>query len=183
MVHSKSIAVLFWSKVDKRGPDDCWLWKPCNGKYKYGWFNNGLRQVGSHRFSLELKLGRMLVDGEFALHSCDNKPCVNPTHLFPGTCKDNAEDMLRKGRGVTGTRSHSARLNDGLVFRMRIRYAKGVSCTRMARRLGLTRGVIWRAVSGKTWKHVGGPINGMPKEVRNKLRSIGMAKHRRTVKR
>ena len=30
---------------------------------------------------------------------CDTPACVNPQHLFLGTCKDNTHDMLRKMRG------------------------------------------------------------------------------------
>lgn len=39
-------------------------------------------------------------DGLFVLHKCDNPPCVHAGHLFLGTPKDNAQDMLRKGRGA-----------------------------------------------------------------------------------
>ena len=34
-----------------------------------------------------------------ACHRCDNPPCINPDHLFQGSRKDNAADMMRKGRG------------------------------------------------------------------------------------
>jgi hypothetical protein len=85
----------FWSRVIVAGPNACWLWR---GAKRYGHFTIGYRMVGAHVFALELKLGRRLRRGEFALHSCDNPPCVNPNHLFVGNAEVNSHDMVDKGR-------------------------------------------------------------------------------------
>lgn len=37
-------------------------------------------------------------EGLLVLHSCDNRRCINPKHLFLGTEKDNTQDMMAKGR-------------------------------------------------------------------------------------
>lgn len=37
-------------------------------------------------------------DGRFALHSCDNPPCVNPAHLRWGSHADNMTDAADRGR-------------------------------------------------------------------------------------
>ena len=33
------------------------------------------------------------------MHTCDNRKCVNPSHLESGSYRDNTQDMLAKGRG------------------------------------------------------------------------------------
>jgi hypothetical protein len=51
----------------------------------------------AHRIAWVMAFG-VIENGLYVLHSCDNRPCVNPAHLFLGTQKDNINDMIRKGR-------------------------------------------------------------------------------------
>jgi len=105
----------FWAKVDKAGPvvrtglGPCWRWTSTTAKHRrnYGLFKlqNG-RQVKAHRMAYELTSGP-IPGGLMVCHHCDNPPCVNPAHLFLGTCKDNLDDMYAKDRGPTGDRNGS----------------------------------------------------------------------------
>lgn len=98
---------LFWEKVDKRGPEDCWEWKAAHTKRGYGCFRFNERQDLSHRVSYILAHGS-IPDGLWVLHKCDNPKCVNPAHLFLGTHQDNMNDMKNKGRHPGNQKSTKA---------------------------------------------------------------------------
>jgi len=80
----------------------CWVWmgSPVSGGYG-GIFINKTRRIPAHRFSWELHY-EPIPQGLWVLHHCDNRPCVNPEHLFLGTAIDNVADMVAKGRQAKG---------------------------------------------------------------------------------
>jgi hypothetical protein len=84
----------FSDYVERRGPDECWLWTGTLSSEGYGKFGHEY----AHRIALQLSTGRLLEKGEHACHRCDVRSCVNPAHLFAGTATDNNRDMIAKGR-------------------------------------------------------------------------------------
>jgi hypothetical protein len=48
------------------------------------------------RLSLAIKLERNIKPGYFACHTCDNRCCINPDHLYEGTHMDNVRDMTAR---------------------------------------------------------------------------------------
>lgn len=87
----------------------CWEWTGFVSNLGYGRFQIGRIQHFSHRLSYAINKGP-ITGWLFVCHSCDNRLCVNPDHLWLGTHSDNMQDMLRKGRGPTGDK-HGLRLH------------------------------------------------------------------------
>jgi hypothetical protein len=92
-----TLAERFWSKVDRRGPDECWVWTGAVDAHGYGRINVDGKSTKVGRVSLVLS-GVEVPTGLGALHTCDNPPCVNPAHLYAGTQRDNARDAIERGR-------------------------------------------------------------------------------------
>jgi len=75
----------------------CIPWVGAKYKNGYGEFYMDGRLTGAHRASYVIHISD-IPEGLFVLHTCDNKSCVNPDHLFLGTHQDNMDDMKKKGR-------------------------------------------------------------------------------------
>lgn len=147
------IAERFWAKVDKRGPDECWNWTAGKSDGYGSIYGNGTR-VRTHRLSYELHFGQ-IPRGLFVCHSCDNRSCVNPNHLWLGTNADNMADKARKGRGTIGVKNPGAKIDEATVLKISAAYRGQIGdITRIASEFGVGYFTVFNVVHKKKWRHL-----------------------------
>ena len=88
-----------YSKCKHNEVTDCWEYQGAVNNIGYGMIrdtdHNGMRTT--HRVSYEVHKGE-IPNNMCVLHTCDNRRCCNPEHLWLGTHKENIHDMIDKDR-------------------------------------------------------------------------------------
>jgi hypothetical protein len=121
----------------------------------YGQVSFSGRRMRAHRAVWINEHGPISL-GLLVCHRCDNTKCVEPSHLFLGTMRDNMRDMVLKGRANKrrGANHHSARLTADQVRHIRRLYASGKRQKEMAAMFGVAAPTIDHIVHGRHWKEV-----------------------------
>lgn len=141
--------------VDRREPEQCWPWKAAlrNG---YGAIKHEKVILSAHVVAFRIAKGE-IPDGMLVTHSCDNRQCCNPDHLFAGTVTQNNVEMQerRKICMIRGEQIPWSILTESIVRSiLALKVAEKLGERRIARRLGLKHSTVKNVVYRKTWKHV-----------------------------
>lgn len=157
-IYKKPSESAFYERVMPVTESGCWLWigsinKTAGG---YGVYN----RHSMHRFSYELHNGD-IPQKLCVCHKCDIPSCVNPSHLFLGTHKENMQDMQNKGRKwseivmrkIDGLPA-SAKLTPSIVKEIKKLLINGMSQNQIAKIYGVAQGTISFIKRGVTWQNI-----------------------------
>jgi len=158
--------------IDDKG---CWNY----GNVSYMVIRTSVGVYLAHRLSYTVFKG-VIPEDKLVCHTCDNPRCVNPEHLFIGDHKDNANDMVKKGRNKyclktlveNGRRvgvvagSKTGRLNgvkgspnakllcDADVLRIRVMFDSGATYKQVKEAFGITDSQCWAIKNRVNYKNV-----------------------------
>lgn len=149
--------VRFWAKVRVLGEDECWLWTGYTTGKGYGQFSLNGRHWYAHRLAYLLANGFIPEGLQINHGDCNNRKCVNPRHLYPGTQQDNMRDMVNAERQSRGEARYNAVFTEAQIAQIRDLYAEGnITQDELGERYGVTRNTISQIITGRHWTHAGG---------------------------
>lgn len=138
-------------------------------KYPRIYFHGGYKKVS--RLICEFEMGN--IHNKKVLHKCNNPKCINITHLYLGTQKDNALDMVNSNRQAKGEKSGVCKLNNKKVKEIRklskvylfkryvgqykknkIHKIRKHSVKKLSKKYKISIEMIYCVIKNKNWKHI-----------------------------
>lgn len=166
-------------KIEKVG--DCWIFTGALNNKKqgigYGVTTYNRKRILAHRLSYNLFKGQ-IAKGLCVCHTCDNRKCCNPDHLWLGTHTENIKDAFKKGRlapiwgrkktqeekdkiqrnrsipDQKGEKHHNSKLKNDQVIEIRKLLNKKVKYREISEKFGIDICSIPDIKFRRTWKHI-----------------------------
>lgn len=157
----------FMSRIEQRGPDECWPWLGGKNSAGYGVFRpRSGSPVLATRYACGMATRHIPDRSTYCLHSCDNPACCNPKHLRWGTPTDNVQDAIRRKRHKMpppakgnpnppkGEAVWSATLTADQVRAIWRLHLAGLPATKTAAEVGASAHVVRDVTRGRSWRHL-----------------------------
>lgn len=131
--------------------DPCVEWSKARDTAGYGvsWKNG--KWIRAHRKVYEDFYNVLLTSDQKVLHTCDNRACVNPDHLYLGTNKQNSNDMVSRNRQAKGEDTNHAKLTSTDVLTI---YHDTRSSRTIAKDFNISKTNVLDIKNKRIWRHL-----------------------------
>lgn len=146
----------FLSYVSIANDNGCMIWTGVIGNCGYGQLQLLSKKfIRAHRMSYKYFKGDLGTD-MLVCHTCDNKKCVAPEHLFLGTPAENMTDMINKNRSrkVKGNCHYMSKINEDDVLKIRNLKKSGKTYLEISKIFNVHMQTIASIIQGRSWSHV-----------------------------
>lgn len=142
-----------FERINKRfyiSDDGCHIWNSYTNKEGYAIVTLNKKKIRVAKAVLERKLGRKLKENFETCHTCNNRRCINPEHLYEGTHKKNGEDLSDSGI-IKGEKSSSAKIDNKTARLIKKKLMKKESLVAIARELDISVSIVENIKYGNSW--------------------------------
>ena len=92
---------------------------------------------------------------ELVRHKCDNRACIEITHLELGTHKDNSKDMMDRGRSLRGSQRWNAKLTEEDVLKIRQLHKRTLlTMEDLAKKFNVSYHTVHKIIYRRSWKYI-----------------------------
>lgn len=131
------------SRTERNASTGCLEWtKGLHSGYAYARFGKHTKNVS--RAVWEHHYGK-IPEGCFICHKCDNRKCVEISHLFVGSPNDNIQDMIAKGRNNMRGKPKTSVIKQQEVKTL---FVQRLDIAEICARTGVSRSTVYRILSG-----------------------------------
>jgi len=135
--------------------DECWIWESHLNSNGYGRYPVNSQILLAHRVSYQYFFGE-IPKGMNVCHSCDNRKCINPHHLWLGTQSENLKDAAAKNRmyrpNTNAHRNGNTKLTWSKVNEIRNMYQRGLRKKEIAQLFVISPSSVGDIIAERTWR-------------------------------
>lgn len=137
----------------KKSKAGCWVWQKTIHAGGYGIVSLRGKHEMAHRAAWKVLVGE-IPEGMQLNHTCHNRACINPDHLYLGTQIDNMRDMQDAGREnkALGERGGMTVLTEVAVREIRKLIGEGWTNKDIARVFGVAPTTVSSIKRKRTWR-------------------------------